>query len=356
MGLLLWVRSFFIVVGALLLNGCVVNPAQRHVGIPPKIDAADVEQSSSRIERITAALARDTRGGTYYDITEAGFNYVDDRCMEYFSELFYLNRRREAAKAGLNAFSQTSNAILAASGASALSMAAVTQAFGLSISLTDIAAGTYLYQLPPATTLAFVRKLQGAYREGVAAKAAQISTPTTAYHLIQDYLALCLPPVIEAKLIAHISDAAATPIGGGAVSNIEIDVRTNSSIDPQRLSAQVIRDVRQPIRRIEQNRAEQQSPIGAYETRLTRDRVKRIQRSLCVSPADGLVKDVTRAAVDEFFRGVQEGASGRTYPIARQAGIQAVHEDKLLQAETEVRGVCDPARDKSAFEIGRRLS
>lgn len=186
-----WIRSLFLIFMA-TLYGCMANPTQHYVGIPPVIDPAGVEESSSRINRIMTALARDTGGGTYYDLTEAGFNYVDDRCMEYFSELFYLNRRREATKAGLNAFSQTTNAILAASGASTLSMAAVTQAFGLASNLTDIAAGTYLYQLPPATTLTFVRKLQGAYREAVSAKAGQINTPTTSYHLIQDYLALCL--------------------------------------------------------------------------------------------------------------------------------------------------------------------
>src|SRR5258708_3262427 len=114
-----------------VLQGCMADPTKHYVGVPPVIDAASVEQSSNRISRIMNALARDTGGGTYYDLTEAGFNYVDDRCMEYFSELYYLDRRREATKAGLGAFSQTTNAILAATGASSLSMVAVTQAFGL---------------------------------------------------------------------------------------------------------------------------------------------------------------------------------------------------------------------------------
>jgi hypothetical protein len=77
---------------------------------------------------------------------------------------------------------------------------------------------------------------------------------------------------------------------------------------------------------------------------------------LCVSPATGVVDAATRVAVDEFFRGVQEGAAGRTYPSAREGGIQAVHEDKLLQAEQEVDGACDLQRDKSPFEIGRLVS
>ena len=181
---LYWARFFVNAVVALMLSGCMADPTRHYIGIPPVIEAANVEQSSERVRRIMVALARDTPGGTYYDLTEAGFNYIDDRCMEYFDELFYLNRRREAAKAGINAFSQTTNAILGVTGASALSMAVVAQAFGLASNLTDVVSGTYLYQLPPATTLTFVRKLQGAYRDGVAARANQIYTPSTAYRLI----------------------------------------------------------------------------------------------------------------------------------------------------------------------------
>ncbi|MGX8008416.1 hypothetical protein ACVDG8_005050 [Mesorhizobium sp. ORM8.1] len=329
------------------LQGCMADPTKHYVGVPPVIDATSVEQSSGRISRIMNALSRDTGGGTYYDLTEAGFNYVDDRCMEYFSELYYLDRRREATKAGLGAFSQTTNAILAATGASSLSMVAVTQAFGLASNLTDIAAGTYLYQLPPATTLTFVRKLQGAYRDAVAAKASQINTPTASYHLIQDYLSLCLPPVIEAKLVEHVADAAATPVKGGSISNIEIDVRTNS---PLPRKPEIIQEVRQPAKPVTPPVKVQPFAQGNYEPRLSRDRVARIQRTLCVARVDGIISGDTRSAIDDFFRGVQQGAGGRKYPSVSLGGLQAEHEDKLLQAEELVGSACT---HRSAFEIGR---
>jgi len=346
----LWVLSL-----AAILGGCTANPTHRYVGPSPIIDATSVEQSSSRINRIMNALARDTGGGTYYDLTEAGFNYIDDRCMEYFSELFFLNRRREAVKAGFNAFNQTTSAVLAAADASTLSMAVVAQAFGLASSLTDIATGTFLYQLPPATTLTFVRKQQGAYRDGVAARASQIRTPTAAYRLIQDYLALCLPPVIEANLVEHVADARAAPVRGGSIANIQIDVSTNTTtrpvptIDPIGRASDPVKPVKPPV-------AVQPNAKGSYEPRLTRERVTRIQRSLCVSSANGIIDEATRVAVDEFFRGVQTGATGRTYPSAREGGIQAVHEDKLIQAEGFVEGTCDLNRDKGPFEIGVNIS
>jgi hypothetical protein len=56
-----------------------------------------------------------------------------------------------------------------------------------------------------------VSKLQRAYRTGAAQNRGVIDTPTTAYHVIQDYLSLCLPPTIEARLIGHVADAKAVP-------------------------------------------------------------------------------------------------------------------------------------------------
>ena len=346
----LWVLSL-----AAILGGCTANPTHRYVGPSPIIDATLVEQSSSRINRIMNALARDTGGGTYYDLTEAGFNYIDDRCMEYFSELFFLNRRREAVKAGFNAFNQTTSAVLAAADASTLSMAVVAQAFGLASSLTDIATGTFLYQLPPATTLTFVRKQQGAYRDGVAARASQIRTQTAAYRLIQDYLALCLPPVIEANLVEHVADARAAPVRGGSIANIQIDVSTNTTtrpvptIDPIGRASDPVKPVKPPV-------AVQPEALGSYEPRLSRERVARIQRSLCVSPATGVIDAKTRAAIDELFSGVEDGVAEPTYPVASQVGIQAVHEDKLIQAEKFVKGACDLERHKGPRAIGVNVS
>lgn len=338
-----------------MVSGCNSGLSHRYVGPSPIIDAASVEQSSSRINRIMNALARDTGGGTYYDLTEAGFNYIDDRCMEYFSELFFLNRRREAVKAGFNAFNQTTSAVLAAADASTLSMAVVAQAFGLASSLTDIATGTFLYQLPPATTLTFVRKQQGAYRDGVAARASQIRTPTAAYRLIQDYLALCLPPVIEANLVEHVADARAVPVRGGSIANIQIDVSTNTTTRPTPPIDPIGR-VTEPVKPVKPVVVVQPNAKNDYERRLGRDRVIRIQQSLCVSSPSGVIDATTRTAVDEFFRGVQDGAAERTYPSAAESGIQAVHEDKLLQAEKEVDGTCNLQRDISPFEIGKNVS
>jgi hypothetical protein len=84
-------------------------------GIPPSLQATDVEAASGNVTHILNALAVDTgirseRPDMWYLVSQAGFNYVDDRCSKYFYSLFRLDKRREAIKSGLTAFGQTTNA------------------------------------------------------------------------------------------------------------------------------------------------------------------------------------------------------------------------------------------------------
>src|SRR5262249_40901474 len=120
-------------------------------------------------------------------------------------------RERDQLKSGILATAATTAAILGVTGASITSMTVVAQAFGLGAAATDLIAGTYLSNLPPATTQGFVKEMQLPNREGAALKRTEINTPTAAYHVIQSYLALCLPPTIEAKIGEHIATTRAFP-------------------------------------------------------------------------------------------------------------------------------------------------
>jgi hypothetical protein len=348
---MVWRRFFLMLALGPALGACMTSPTQRFVGIAPVLDADAVERSSGKIDRVMAALARDAGGGSMYDVTEAGFNYVDDRCMEYFSELFYLNRRKDAAKAGIGAFDKTSSAILLATGASSLTMGVIAQAFGLASNLADIAAGTYLYQLPPATTLSFVKKLQGAYRDAVSAKRGQIQTPATAYHIIQEYLSLCLPPVIEAKLVEHVADANASPGRGSSVSNIEISVGTDRVDPPAR------REVVTVIQRSDERVTKPVAPDrpswakNALEAGLAAREIGAFQRQLCL-PESGRIDDTTRAAMDEFFTGVQESDPSRAFRSVREAGLTASQRELLRKAVRLHGGICDPSKGENAKTIG----
>ena len=205
-----------ILVGLLTLGlaACKPHGWERRYGPDPILNAAAIETAGINKNAILDALAADARivVGTpesWYYVAEAGFNYVDDECQAYFNDLFFLNREKDRVKSGLSAAGQTTSAILAVTGAASPTLAIVAQAFGFAVSATDIVASSYLYQLPPSATLTFVKELQNAYREGAAAQRGSINTPASAYHHVQQYLALCLPSTIEAKLIEHISGARA---------------------------------------------------------------------------------------------------------------------------------------------------
>jgi hypothetical protein len=192
---------------------------------------AEVETASSDTKVIIDALAADNNipvygvytSPLYYDVAVAGFNFIDDQCATYFDKLFYLQRDRQFAQGVLQAGSQASAAVLTITRASEITFGVVAAAFGLSSSLADTVAGSFLFQLPPATTYGFVKELQRAYRSGV--NPASVTSPSSAYHLMQDYLAICLPPNIEARLIERVANTRAlpeSPIGGNASPMIQV--------------------------------------------------------------------------------------------------------------------------------------
>ncbi|NNU40571.1 hypothetical protein G9X64_29625 [Rhizobium sophorae] len=237
-------------------------------------------------------------GGTpnWYDVTLAGYNYVDDRCSIYFDSIFKLNRQREAAKSGISAFGQTTNAILGVTGATQLSMTVVAQAFGLASNLTDVVAGTYLYELPPATTKKFVGELARAYRDGTARQKGSIDSAPSAYGYIRGYLDLCLPATIEGELVEHVGSAIA--VADPTTSGSGVDLRIASAVNPPLpRSFERPPSVTAPLSRI---RAPDRAPPDGFATPVL---WSKIQTLLCIEPADGVLGKTTRQAIHDFYRG-----------------------------------------------------
>ena len=319
---------------------------QFYGGLPPVLDAADVERAASHRARILDALVRDAGYGDktvdWYDVTIAGFNYVDDSCSQYFDRLFKLQRKRDAARSAISVIGQTTNAVLAVTGAAQLSMAVVAQAFGLSSSLTDIAAGTYLYQLPPAPTRQFVAKLAAAYRDGTARQRQEIAaSPTVAYSHIRGYLDLCLPAGIEAQLIEHIGAATATAKANPGSSGVTVAVASIRSPEV----ARALQEPAGPTAPLPSS--PRPKPDGSYESLLAPTVVWRIQRTLCLT-SDGKLGPETRAAIKEFYRG-----RGEDRPDLDKTGVTE-KDVRLLEEVAEAAGDKDCAARgvKSAFQVG----
>ncbi|MCP3413595.1 hypothetical protein NLM16_05725 [Bradyrhizobium brasilense] len=273
----------------LLLSGCLND--ERNRGLNPIIQPTSVEVAAQNQTRILTALSIDygipqTNSTYWYDVSLAGFNYVDDQCRLYFNDLFFLDRERQQIKAGLTATGATAAAIMGVTGASATSLAIVSQAFGLGNISTDLVAGTYLYQTPPSAALTFVRELQLAYRDGIANRRALVTTPSAAYHVIQDYLALCLPPAIEAKIAEHIANAKAAPdpLKSGAGTDFGLTVVTVPQITRAELRQQILKASTEQMPAPPRSGPSNSDGLNPTELSMGLKEVKALQAMLCVNP------------------------------------------------------------------------
>jgi hypothetical protein len=337
------------------LSGCY-GWEQRH-GIDPILDPVAVRAATTNQIVILNALAEDAGLGlggpaSWYMVSQAGFNFVDDQCRAYFNHLFFLNRDRERNKSFLINGAATAAAILGVTGASQLTMTVVAEAFGFGGIANEAIAGTYLYQLPPASTLAFVREMQLAYREGAASRRDLISSAPAAYNVIQDYLSLCLPPTIEAKMAEHIAGARATPDPSGAptpsfgltlsaappVTRGEVRMAAGLPASPPIVRESIIERSVAPL-------AKRQPLPAEKKDDLERVFLTQIQKSLCVSRITGVLDDATRAEVREYL--IARGENPTTAVDIRNRIIRP----RLETAIDEVPS-CKAEGFASGFEVG----
>ncbi|MBU2326578.1 MAG: hypothetical protein KJ755_04350 [Alphaproteobacteria bacterium] len=330
----------------LCLGGCngAVDLAD---GIAPVLQGPSVEAASSNRSTVLDGLRRDAGYGNveagWYDVTLAGFNYVDDACSAYFDRLFKLNRRKDAIRSTLSVGGQTTNAILFATKASQLSMAVVAQAFGLASSLTDIVSGTYLYQLPPATTKSFVAKLSRAYREGAAQQKSGINGPASAYGYVRGYLDLCLTATIEASLVEHVGAATAVPVSAPGGSSV--GVKVGSERDPEVAAAlQEPASATTPL--------PPQGPrrdVPRFSALISTERLKRIQALVCV-PSDGQPGPATDQAIRQFLLG-----RNVLRPDTETTGITSAEVEMLTEeADLAAGKTCAQRGVKDAFDAGEQ--
>jgi hypothetical protein len=286
------VAVFLAFAGGLLLTNC--KGFERDRGLNPIIQVSDVEVASQNQRRILDALAIDFNvseagNSRWYDVSLAGFNFVDDECRLYFNDLFFLNREKDEIKTGLAAAGATAAAVMGVTGATTKSISIVAQAFGLGAVTTDLVAGTFLYQVPPATALGFVKELQLAYRSGIADRKSMINSPSASYHAIQDYLTLCLPPTIEAKIAEHVAAArvAPDPVTANAGPSFGLNVVTVPQVTRADIKAEILRNADTVIPNAKvQKPTTTPNRLTTAETNMLTPEIKNLQRALCL-PADG---------------------------------------------------------------------
>lgn len=296
--------AFAALFAALILCACNGDNASLRRGLPPILDAPAVEVATGNKIRIMTALAKDagyspSSVSNYYDVAQAGFNFVDDQCRSYFNELYLLDRDVKTRKSAISAVSQTTSAILGITGAPALTISIVAQAFGLANNATDIAGNSFLYSLPPATTKGFVRSLHIAYRNAVASRRTNM-TSVEAYYHIQSYLDLCLPSTIEARLTEYVGKAQAYSDNANANPGAFFDLSVSSSAS----EIQVVNDGRTKLQEVKPIRKPGSNKIGEIEIAMQDSEIRAFQKMLCVKIDGDLgpIGSQTRKAVMAYLR------------------------------------------------------
>jgi hypothetical protein len=320
----------------LLLSGCNTPNFGGIRGPNPTMQSGEVISASDNTRLIITALANDNNislgqgaipSSTFYNVAVAGFNFIDDQCANYFDRLFYVQRDKQLADNVLLAGSQATSAILTITKASTITLGVVAAAFGFSSTAVDSVAGTFLYQLPPSTTYGFVKDIQSAYREGVDPK--KITTPAEAYHVMQDYLAICLPPNIEARVLERVAGTKATPTaptGGNAAPGVELGDKTA----PPAKIVKVIATQPIPVPPTPTTRIP--GALDDYEAFFNPVALAKIQNSLCVEPTSNWDTE-TRTGIVNFFQSF-DASKGTNHQHVKD-GINKVDAGILVKAITE---------------------
>lgn len=229
-----WLNSAFILLAAAGLSACETakgfgNRYGPDPAMPTGIVAVSVDHQIDIMAKLKqAALCSSGFEDTavcYYKITLVGFNFVDEQCDAYLHELFAIEKERDRAKNAITSAGVLTNAILAVSPASKVTMAIVAQAFGLSTSYVDVATDSYLYKTDVGLIMNVVSELQAQYRSSVLQiyhdDQAQLASMPQAYGFIRGYLRLCMPPTIESKITAALAQSVAKPPKNPDAGNIQ---------------------------------------------------------------------------------------------------------------------------------------
>jgi hypothetical protein len=217
---------------ATALGGCSALSEGRW-GPSPVPLASAVEASVAREMAVVRAISQgtfdvmpafgDRRG--WYNVILTGFNVVDDACISYIDDLWIIERRKERNATLISAVGAAVAGIISAgANPSASTLGVLAQAFNLATAFNSAIADSYLYTQNAATIKKLIRTTTSAYRDDLAGHiggnevAYPMGSPTAAYFHMREYLALCLPPSIQAQIEDLVTGAMAGP---GAVNAVQ---------------------------------------------------------------------------------------------------------------------------------------
>ncbi|MBY5399453.1 hypothetical protein HFN01_32120 [Rhizobium leguminosarum] len=268
----------------------------------------------------------------WYEVTRAGFEYVDEQCDAYLASLYRIRRDRDAVKAQLYSVGETSTAILGFTGAAQKAILITAASFGLAADLTDNASSSLLFAMDPSDVQTLVKNQANAYRAGVAAQRQNYNTSNAAMEGIRGYLNLCLPVSIEAQVRGALQGtvyvAQTTGFGVPSLNRVQTASVNIASINPSQ------EDIKKKAVPVPQKISVDALSGGLLpgDVAISKSEVKELQKKLCVKDDGdiGGVGSATRAAIKLFQQTAISGSGG-----ILDAGTKA-EIARLSECKTEV--------------------
>ncbi|MEN3149100.1 hypothetical protein ABCW43_17520 [Neorhizobium sp. IRAMC:178] len=328
-----------------LISGCVSSPetVTAAYGPSPILQYSEVRSSTYNYANVRNSLVQRagyslTSAVDWYEVTRAGFDYVDEQCNAYLGALYRLRRDRDSTKAQLNAIGNSTTAILGFTEAAQKAILITAASFGLAAQLSDNASSSLLFAMDPSDVQMLVRNQADAYRAGAAAQRLNYDSSNAAMEGVRGYLNLCLPVSIEAQVKAALQGtlyvARTTGFGVPSLSRVQTASVNIATINPttQEISRGRIY-VPPPIP------VDQRSPgLMTGDLYITRSEMKGLQSRLCVKD-DGEIGgplSVTREAIKSVQRFNLKPANGNLDAGTKQSIAE-------MQA-------CDTSKHQNTYE------
>jgi len=347
----------------LLLGACTLRSQKM------TLNASDVESSTANIVSVQNSLA--IRAGLrpgfhgldsdyWFQVTLAGFNFVDEKCNAFLDDLYRAQRRLRAAKNEINDISSAVVTILSYTATSRNDIGVVAAAFGLASNTVTNAEIAFLVDLGPDRVKTLVDRTRKAYRAEVNRNGRTIFAQALAMDSIAGYLDLCRVSTITSQ-VGRVIDGttpAARSDGNPASPSIFLVggekapagvLREGSGLPrfvPKGPTAPVVKHLPpKGVRKIKGARP------GTYETRISFKKGMALQNSLCV-PETGDFEDAnTRRAIEGYETGSNE-VSGNPNKRGYKIDVDGIINTESQYIEIRDSGECRDHQNnyKTAYE------
>lgn len=305
-------------------------------GVAPTVEQLNVtsntQAQNALVADLTAKAGLPPLPGRHPDwavVTEAGFYEIGRQCDQYLDVLFRFNRRQRAARQELTAAGAATATIMGLAGVAAVPIAITAAAFGLSASLFDANVNSVLFTIEPSAVRNIVLKGRKGYIDNL--KMEDINTRPRMMIALQGYLSQCSPAAIEANVNNAAAGAESVASTDPAVSRRAAALASPASTLFQR-AARTVEGTATTAPRPLTAAERPLGPVVRGDENVIRPEVARAQAALGAD-IDGNFGDKTKAAIQEFERGLNRRAPG-TWKLKDGSGSVAALPPKLSPLPT----------------------